>query len=97
MPKDGINKIYKGGEKFNKIIYGNHLEFRNRIKYTYDQDTEDDFDVLIKYELWHHPELAAEFPEVLIAEYLPGYVDTIRLDILTAMKFLLIQPLIAPL
>ena len=50
------------------------MEFRNRTKEKFEWDTDDDPDGLIEPYPRSHPELATEFPGVLLEEDTPGPV-----------------------
>ena len=58
------------------------MEFRNRTREIFDWDTEDDLNCLLEPDHRRHPELAAEFPVVLLEEDIPGLVATMETEIL---------------
>ena len=70
-----VNKIDKWGKTTKDIVYGKCLIFRNRNKEKYEWYIEDYLDDLIGDDPGIHPELADEFPGVILEEELSGPVE----------------------
>ena len=58
------------------------MEFRNLTRENFDWDTEDEVYGLLEPDHGIHPELATEFPGVLLEEEIPGPVAAVEAEIL---------------
>ena len=70
------SKIGGGGGK--KTEYGANLELSNCTREKSDWYTEDYLDGLLETEHGSHPELAAEFPGLILEEDIPGPVADVE-------------------
>jgi hypothetical protein len=75
------DKVNHWGEKTKNEVYGQGLEFRNRLKAKFKWDIEDDINILLEEDPGRHPELAANFPGVEMEDDLLDPITALEPDV----------------